>query len=66
MKIITKSEDEKIECFYDSVKSKNTFTISVPNGLFCGVIIRINVAWLDGLISALADLRQRIKIATGR
>lgn len=66
MTVTTKSEDEKIECFHDSILDKETFTLTLPSGKFGFVTIRINIFSLDALILTLQKFRELIKFATGR
>lgn len=66
MTVSTKSDDEKIECFYDSILDKETFTLTIPSGRFGFITIRINIFSLDALIFTLQKFRELIKIATGR
>lgn len=66
MTVSTKSDDEKIECFFDSILDKETFTLTIPSGRFGLVVIQIDRTDLPELVDTLQKFQEFIKIATGR
>lgn len=60
--ISAKSEDEKIECFYDSNFDTSTFMLMLPcNSNF--VAVRVDKYEIDNLIDTLRDFDEKMRFA---
>lgn len=61
--VISKSEDENIECYYDDENYKDYFNLTLPTLDGCLVSNFINKYQLDNLIQALQDFEKKMRFA---
>lgn len=64
MTVTTKSEDKRIECFYDSNSDKETFALTLPSGKYGFITIRVNRLDIDGLIDTLKRHDEVMRLTT--
>ena len=61
-RISAKSENEKIECFYDSKFDTNTFLLTLPqNSNF--VAVRVDKYEINNMIETLQDFSKKMRFA---
>lgn len=66
MTLTTESNDKRIECFYDSERSKDYFELTLENEHGCLVSNMISRHDVPELIHALEYFDRMMKLTTGR
>lgn len=66
MTVTTKSEDGRVECFYDSTVDKENFCLTVPSSSFGFITVKVPISDAENLAIVTEKFNEYVKIVTGR
>jgi len=66
MTVTTKSDDGRVECFYDSIADKENFYLTVPSSSFGFITVKVPISDAENFAIITEKFSEYIKITTGR
>lgn len=66
MTITTESDDKRIECYYDTEKSKDYFDLTIQGKRGCFATVSVNRADIPELVNTINYFQELLKMTTGR
>ena len=66
MTITTESNDKRIECYYDTEKSKDYFDLTIKGRHDCYSTVSVNRADIPELVNTINYFQELLKMTTGR